>query len=384
MHPVQLYDGVPASLDLVSDAAAADRRFLRAGWFAGFAGTRLSTALLRDRSGVPIAALPFVPVGPAVIGARAVPGCYWPFRGMAVVDDACPVALSDLFASRGLTRALPSVLRIGPAYDDATMAVVETGALRAGWSVMKRSVGRAFILDLCAGDPKGSKRTAAYERKLASQGAVAVATIRGPDWTSAVLEALGRIESASWIARRTDGSGAKFIDAARRDRWLRVLADPVLAEALSATILSVDGVAVAFSFDLAAGSRQYAIASSYDEAFAAWRVGRIVTAHQLRRARAEGIDTVDLGAGDSGYKQDLGAVAGPVLVDCLLVRRRSLATLLRRWWEGAEASAGLAAIRSWVAQPGEPRRRPGPQPSSVWEQLAAAAALAAAAMALAE
>ncbi len=377
-----LADGVPDLVDSV--AAAPDRAFLRSGWFAAFAGARLRTALLRDVDGTCVAALPFVPVGPTRIGARAVPGSYWPFRGIALADGVGPVVLADLFADRGLRTAASSVLRIGPAYDDAAMAVVETAALRAGWSVMKRVVGRSFMLDLAEGEPGGTRRAAAYERKLAERGAVSVAVVRGPDWTPAVLEALGRIEAASWIARRTDGSGAKFIDPPRRAQWQRVLADPVLAAALSATILYVADTPVAFSFDLAAGSLQYAIARSYDEAFAAYRVGRIVTAHQLRRARDEGVTVVDLGAGDSGYKQQLGAVPGPMLVDCLLVRKRSLATLLRRWWEGPEASAGLAALRSWVAQPGEPRRRPGPQPSSKWEQLVALAALAATAMVLAE
>ncbi len=382
---VRIHAGVPPAVDAVAARAGTERAFLRAAWFAGFGGNRLSSAILHDADGVPVAALPFVPVGPAPIGAGAIPGSYWPFRGMVVADAIDDGDLAQLFADPALRGPLPSVLRIGPAYDDATLARIEIAALRARWSVMKREVGRSFVLDIAGGQPKGLKRAVAYERKLAAScGAVGVETIRGREWSDAALEALGRIEAASWIARKTDCSGAKFIDAERRARWRRVLADPVLAEALSATILWVADQPVAFSFDLIAGARQYAIASSYDEAFAAHRVGRIVTAHQLRHARAEGVEIVDLGAGDSGYKQELGAVAGPVLVDCLLVRRRSLATLLRRWWEGAESSAGLAAIRSWVAQPGEPRRRPGPLPSTPWEQFLAALALAAAAMALAE
>ncbi len=382
---VRVHEGIPAIVDVIASRAGPERAFLRASWYAGFAGSRLGSAILYDVDGSPVAALPFVAVGPALIGARAVPGSYWPFRTMTLAETVDQSALADLFADPDLRRPLPSVLRIGPTYDDDTLALIETAALAARWSVMKREVGRSFVLDIAGGPPKGLKRAAAYERKLAaSWGAVDIETIRGGEWSDAALEALGRIEAASWIARRTDCSGAKFIDAERRARWRRVLADPVLAEALSATILWVADQPVAFSFDLVAGTRQYAIASSYDEAFAAHRVGRIVTAHQLRQARAEGVEIVDLGAGDSGYKQELGAVAGPVLVDCLLVRRRSLATLLRRWWEGAESSSGLAAIRSWVAQPGEPRRRPGPLPSTPWEQFLAALALAAAAMALAE
>ena len=52
--------------------------------------------------------------------------------------------------------------------------------------------------------------------------------------------------------------------------------------------------------------------------------------------------TVDLGAGDSGYKQTIGAVQGPVLRDWQLVRPglpAMVGRMLKRCW-GASGNPG--------------------------------------------
>ncbi len=41
---------------------------------------------------------------------------------------------------------------------------------------------------------------------------------------------------------------------------------------------------------------------------------------------------MDLGAGDSGYKRAMGAVAGYAMTDLLFVRSRAAARLLERVW----------------------------------------------------
>ena len=53
------------------------------------------------------------------------------------------------------------------------------------------------------------------------------------------LHTIAGIEAASWIASRTDGSGAKFLNAGSRAFWEKAAADPVLAEMMSALILRV-------------------------------------------------------------------------------------------------------------------------------------------------
>jgi CelD/BcsL family acetyltransferase involved in cellulose biosynthesis len=64
----------------------------------------------------------------------------------------------------------------------------------------------------------------------------------------------------------------------------------------------------------------------------------------MDEALAAGLGTLDLGAGDSGYKRDMGAVAGYDLAYLLFVRSRLAAPLLERAWGKALPApvAGLA------------------------------------------
>ena len=69
-----------------------------------------------------------------------------------------------------------------------------------------------------------------------------------------------------------------------------------------------------------AGGLKYAIANSYDPAFAKHSPGKLLYYRNLVRAIEDGMTTVDWGAGDSGYKRVIGAAAGPAIRDWLFVR----------------------------------------------------------------
>ena len=88
--------------------------------------------------------------------------------------------------------------------------------------------------------------------------------------------------------------------------------------------------------------RKYAIANSYDPALAKHSPGKLLYYRNLVRARERGIRTVDWGAGDSGYKQTIGAVQGPALRDWLLVRP-GLPAMLGRILKGRWAASGQGA-----------------------------------------
>ncbi len=321
--------------------------FLRAAWFAATSGDEACTLVLRE-NGAAMAALPTCLVGPALVGARKVPGAYWPHRGMLLADGMTPEQLAHLFQGR-TGRMLGQVWRLGPMRgNDPGVALVSQAARLAGWRVLARPSGSCWVIDLAVaradGWPRGStaKRLRRYERNLAAQGAVGWRHVRGDSWSDAVLEELGQIEAASWIARTTDGSDAKFLQPHQRRQWQRALTDPVLAEMLCATILTVDERPVAFCLDLDNGPCQYGIAGSYREDMAAFHVGKLVNYRVMADAIADGQDVLDLGSGDSGYKREMSAVEAYQLVDLLFVRNALLAAVLGRVWRGAQAGGGHA------------------------------------------
>lgn len=295
-------EGFPPALDALAEHNLAGHGFLRAAWYRASLSAcarphsaQRGRSLLVQRAGqcgsFPIAAIPTIGFGPA----RA----------------DCP----------------------------ATARLV-AAAEAAGWQVLARPAGTCWVIDCAAARAEGwprastAKRMARIERRLGRLGPVSWSRVRGAAWSAAALDELAAIEAASWIAARTDGSGAKFLHPHQRALWQEVLADPALAAMLCATILKVGGKPVAFSFDLIDGQVQYGIAGSYVQALARHEIGKLANHRALADAIAGGIDLMDLGAGDSGYKREMGARAGYELVDLLIVRPRLAARLIAPLWAG--------------------------------------------------
>lgn len=320
-------DGLAASIDAVAMHAAPSHRFLRYGWFAaalqayGGAARTLTVA----REGAPAAALPFVSAGPAWLRMAAVPGCYWPFRSFPVRTDAGVEVAETLLARLA---AEVNVLRIGPVYDgDPGLELLRAAAAAKGWAVLDRFVAESFLLDIAALQAEGTwprnstlRKNRFHEKHLGSHGELDWRFVSGADWDADAFDALAQIETSSWIAARTDGSDAKFTAEGHGGFWRAAAADPVVAGMMWAAVLRVDGAPAAFSFDLNAGALKYAIANSYDPAFAKHSPGKLLYYRNLVRAIEDGIATVDWGAGDSGYKRVIGAERGPAIRDWLFVR----------------------------------------------------------------
>lgn len=319
-------DGLAGAIDAVAAAAPDSHRFLTHGWFAAAVAAYGGhpRTLVVEEAGAPVLVLPFVGLGPAVLRMASVPGSYWPFRSFPLAANAAPAAAPVALAT--LARAVNG-LRLGPVYDDDPAAgALIAAARRAGWAVLDRFVAQSWLLDMAAlareGPwPRGStlRKNRFHEKHLADHGALDWRFLTGADWPAA-FDALAEVERASWIASRTDGSDAKFTHQGHGAFWRAAAADPQVAGMLRAALLTVDGRPAAFSFDLDAGALRYAIANSYDPATAKHSPGKLLQYRNLVDARARGIERVDWGAGDSGYKQVIGADAGPAIRDWLLLR----------------------------------------------------------------
>lgn len=337
--------GFPPAIDEMAVQTRAPG-FLRAAWYRAGAGNAGRTVLVRRGNGAVAAAIPTMPFGPVALGARKIAGSYWPFRAPLVADDLNPLELAQALGEPQARKALGALWRIGPARaDDPVIRLFVKAARLAGWQVLVRPAGTAWLIDCdsarAEGWPRAStaRRMARYERKLAETGAVRWQHVRGSDWDDAALTALGRIEADSWIARNTDGSGAKFLRPEQRRAWAEALSDPSIAAALCATILWLDDRPIAFSFDADDGAWRHGIAGSYAEDLRAFSIGKMANLRSVTDAIAAGQSVVDLGSGDSGYKRDMGAVAGYELVDLLFVRHPLVAKLIARWWESAGDAA---------------------------------------------
>lgn len=327
---IAIRSGIDPATSLVARAGAARFGFLDGAWFRAAAGdTPAVTLIAQDAHGRPLAALP---IARGRGGLRSVVGHYWPFRSMPIAADAPDQALAALLADPAARAALGMAWRIGPVpADDPALAALRRVAWASGWRIAERRIATTHILDMAAlaadgGWPRGStlRKNRFHEKHLAQFGALDWRFVTGADWTAQVLDDLAAIEAKSWHAGSRD---AKFLAPANRAHWQALIADPAAAARLHAAILYVGGAPAAFSFDLDCGDTRYAIANSYDPAFAKHSPGKCLQYRSLVLALAAGITRVDWGAGDSGYKATIGAEPGPDLIDCLVVRARVPAPL---------------------------------------------------------
>lgn len=336
---VAAVEGFPPAIDVLAGGHPGGHGFLRRAWYAAD-GKPGRTLLLQSggADGAPLAAIPTVAFGPVLAGARKIPGSYWPLRSPLIAPECDVFELAHALGHTA-ARSLGPVWRVGPARaDDPALAVLVAAAQLANWTVLARATGTSWVIDLdaarSAGWPRGgtARRLRQNWHRLETLGIPRWRHVRGAAWNPGVLEDLGRIEADSWVGRTTNGRGAKFLTPAQRARWATVLADPVLAEALTATILMLDDRPVAFSFDLDDGPVRYGIAGSYVEDLRQAGIGKLANYKSMEDAIAKGLSTLDMGQGDTGYKAGMGAVAGYRLLDLLFVRSRSIARLIARPW----------------------------------------------------
>lgn len=320
-------DGLASAIDLVAARALPSHRFLRRSWYEAALlayGGNARTIVITD-AGRPMAALPFVRVGPAPAGLAAVPGCYWPFRSFPVTREAGPPVAAALLDCLG---ANLRALRIGPIYDgDPALGWLKLEAQARGWAVIDRFVADSYLLDMARLRAEGAwprnstlRKNRFHEKHLGSHGAVEWQFVSGEGWDEATFAALALTEEKSWLADRTDLSDAKFSQTGHGLFWRAAAADPVLAQMMWAAMLRIDGRPAAFSFDLNAGPLKYAIANSYDPVYGKHSPGKVLYYRNLVRALEDGMALVDWGAGDMGYKRTIGAAKGPAIRDWLFVR----------------------------------------------------------------
>ena len=80
------------------------------------------------------------------------------------------------------------------------------------------------------------------------------------------------------------------------------------------------------------GPMRYCIANGYDQAFAKFSPGRVLLYADFEAAYERGIERIDWGLGDAGYKEGMGARPDAEMIDVLLVRPAILAALLSPLW----------------------------------------------------
>lgn len=337
---VSVARGDDAFLDALASAADPAQCFLRAAWFRSSAARLEIVAASREDS-TPLAAIPLTRrrFGPVRLGEVA--GPYWPFRSILLASGTRDEEIAALMADPTARGLLGKAWRLGPVYagDPAAERLVRM-AEGAGWKVLERQLGHIFELHLAALREEGEwpraktlRKNRWRERRLGEFGDLEYCSFTGADWTAAHRDAMAAVERSSWLAGLEEGSDTKFADEGCRAMWESSAADPVLAPMLFGSLMTIGGEPAAFTFGLEVGTTRYYIANNYNETFGKFGPGKLLLYRDFAACADRGIALVSWGAGDAGYKSEMGAKAGPAVRDLMFVRGAATAAILRPLFE---------------------------------------------------
>ena len=249
---------------------------------------------------------------------KSMAGYYWPFRTLAVSgDEGARIAFAQALADHFDKRSPGVVLRFGPVRtDDRTVfeLLEELGA--RGWHMIQRKEGRVFEFDLPrdpgqleAGLSGSLLKNVKYQRRRLAKLADTVSCERYVLGDNAVelVDVLARVEAASWVAK--EGGQVKFIGQSNQRFWEAVGRahkrnwEPVV------WIMRCGRSPIAFSAHIETNDCIHIIANSYDEEWASFSPGSILSHAILTDCCQRGRTHIDWGTGDSasGYKSRWGA-----------------------------------------------------------------------------
>lgn len=325
-----------SELDAVTAAAHPAQAFLTSSWF-GATGQSYAIIGARRPDGTPIAAMPLTErsIGPFRI--NEIPGSYWPFRSFPLAENVSAAELAMMLSSNEMQQAMGRLFRFGPVYsNDPTASRLIPIAKANGWHVIQKTLATCYELDLAAlyaaGPwPKGStaRKNRARERKLSADSELGYRFLIGSEIDAASMAAMAAVEANSWLATLNSGGDTKFLDPNSRAIWEKLMADPALSQSLFASLMTVGETPIAFSFGLEVENCRYYIANNYDDSFSKFGPGKLLLYKDFEFAAERGIGKISWGAGDAGYKTEMGAKPGPEIQDLLFVRGKALAMLLR-------------------------------------------------------
>jgi hypothetical protein len=310
----------------LADAQPREYAFMNAAWYAAWHAHMLPSGswrgppgcvVIRDRQGDIAGAFPYAwqKVGP--LKFLSLGGSYGPLRTipLAVRETAqASAALAKFFS----TRREATGLRLGPVEStDLAVTAFLDELRRAGWRLHQLRETPEFVLNVPSSLDgfrqlvgSGPIKQAAYKkRRMERKGQVEVHLHNGLDragWDR-VMSDVEAIEMRSWVAR--EGGLIRFSGPQNRAFWSAFLADRAGSEATRIWLLSFNGQAVSHCVTVDSSPVRYIITNAYLPEMENFSTGVIVLYDVLEDAINRGMQVVNYGEGDSGYKARWGFAA---------------------------------------------------------------------------
>jgi CelD/BcsL family acetyltransferase involved in cellulose biosynthesis len=225
----------------------------------------------------------------------------------------------------------------------------------ANWIILRKPLGREFRLTLPESvatlrlggiSAKLRKHLARMSRRVAQELGGTIVHHSGLDrggWEK-VIRHMGVVERASWVGR--SGGFLHFDEGHNARFWLDCLSDKDASEGAHAFVLYRAEDPMAFEFCFDSGKCRYFLAGLHLPSTQAYSPGSLLMQLMLEDAIARGMEVVNMGLGDAGYKSRWGAKPSELKEDWLVLRPGPLARAASGvWWTLRTSRTILQSIR---------------------------------------
>jgi CelD/BcsL family acetyltransferase involved in cellulose biosynthesis len=190
---------------------------------------------------------------------------------------------------------------------DPVFAVLRERAPAHGYRALEIPRGRSPVLHLDGVDDglsslsrKRRKELRRLRRRLEDRGALTVATLVGADRLEATVDEAVALEARQWKG----AAGTAIASDPRTERWIRLLCREAAATgSLRLVTLRLDGRLIAFAIGLNGPRANHSLKSGFDPDFADYSPGHLVTAAEIDRAIADGVERFEFLGGMEPYKR---------------------------------------------------------------------------------
>ena len=189
-----------------------------------------------------------------------------------------------------------------------TLTAALTVARARGWRTLVRPTFLTPWRPLCRFTPwdeglakKFKSNLRRRERRLAELGDVRLDVVRGGDALKQALQVFYQLEASGWKGE----SGTAITQRPRvRQLYDRLVERADADGGVWIPILTLSGTPVAAQVLRISGRTIFGLKTAYDQMYAKYGPGQLLTSRVIRYGIAHGMETLDLMAGNAGYKAE--------------------------------------------------------------------------------